>query len=156
MGKVIKKVIYFSDVCAAQYKNRKNFLNLTHHQNDFGCQAKWHFFATSHGKGHCDGVGGSLKRSTANANLQRPNKNQIITPYDLYEFAKNLEKIQVAFCSQSEYKQEERLLQARFRQAITIQGTHQLHAFIPISKKKLITKTFSNSYDCSGVVNLMQ
>lgn len=45
------KIIYFSDGCAAQYKNRKNFINLVHHEQDFGMPADWHFFATSHGKG---------------------------------------------------------------------------------------------------------
>jgi hypothetical protein len=55
-------IIYFSDGCAAQYKNRKNFLNLCNHDADFGLPAEWHFFATSHGKGPCDGVGGTVKR----------------------------------------------------------------------------------------------
>ena len=50
----ICKVFYFS---AAQYKNRKNFINLCHHEEDFGVPAEWHFSATSHGKGACDGVG---------------------------------------------------------------------------------------------------
>ena len=31
-GQPIKKVIYFSDGAASQYKNRKNFLNLCHHE----------------------------------------------------------------------------------------------------------------------------
>ena len=51
-----QKIIYFSDGCAAQYKNRKNFINLCHHEEDFGMPAEWHFFATSHGKGLCEGV----------------------------------------------------------------------------------------------------
>ena len=55
-----QKIIYFSDGCAAQNKNRKNFINLCHHEQDFGMSAEWHFFATSHGKGACDGVGGQL------------------------------------------------------------------------------------------------
>ena len=45
------KILYFSDVCAGQYKNRKNFANLCHHEDDFGMSAEWHFFATSYGKG---------------------------------------------------------------------------------------------------------
>ena len=31
-------------------KNRKNFINLCHHEDDFGVPAEWHFSATSHGK----------------------------------------------------------------------------------------------------------
>ena len=66
-----KKVFYFSDGCAGQYKNCKNFMNLCHHSVDFGFEAEWHFFATSHGKGPCDGVGGLLKRMATKASLQR-------------------------------------------------------------------------------------
>lgn len=47
---LIKKIFYFSDDAAAHYKNRKNFLNLCHHEEDFGIPAEWHFTATAHGK----------------------------------------------------------------------------------------------------------
>ena len=57
-----KKIVYFSDGAASQYKNRKNFLNLCHHKDDFDIYAEWHFSATSHGKGACDGLGGTIKR----------------------------------------------------------------------------------------------
>ena len=61
----------------AQYKNTKNFINLCHHEDDFGMPTEWHFFATSHGKGLCDGVGGTVKRFAVRASLQRPYDNQI-------------------------------------------------------------------------------
>ena len=75
-----KKIIYFSDGAASQYKNRKNFLNLCCHKSDFGINAEWHFSATSHGKGACDGVGGTVKRLTAKASLQKAFDDQIMTP----------------------------------------------------------------------------
>jgi hypothetical protein len=68
----LKKMVYFSDGSAAQYKNRKYLQNITCHNEDFGVPAEWHFFATSHGKSACDGVGGTLKRLTAKASLQQP------------------------------------------------------------------------------------
>ena len=83
----IKRIIYFSDGPSSQYKNCKNFINLCHHKVDFGVDAEWHFFATSHGKGPCDGVGGTIKRLAARASLQRPYHEQIMTPRQLYEFA---------------------------------------------------------------------
>ena len=57
---IVDKIFYFSDGYAEQYKNRKNFINLYHHQQDFNMDAEWIFFATSHGKSTCDGVGGLL------------------------------------------------------------------------------------------------
>ena len=52
----LQKILYFSDGAASQYKNRKNFINLCYHEDDFGVPAQWHFSATSHGKGACDGA----------------------------------------------------------------------------------------------------
>lgn len=66
---LLKRVHYFSDGAASQYKNRKNFASLCHHKEDFNLDATWHFFATSHGKSACDGIGGTLKRLAAKASL---------------------------------------------------------------------------------------
>ena len=49
----------------------------------------WNFFATSHGKSACDGIGGTVKRLAARASLQRPDNDQILTPTDLYRFCQN-------------------------------------------------------------------
>ena len=84
-----RKIYYTSDGAASQYKNRKIFINLCHHEEDFGVAAEWHFSATSHGKGTCDGVGGTVKRLAARASLQRPYDQQIMTPRQLFEWAVN-------------------------------------------------------------------
>ena len=63
-------LFYFSDGCAGQYKNLKNFINLCHHHNDFGLDAGWAFFATSHRKSSCDGIGGFVKRHVAKKSMQ--------------------------------------------------------------------------------------
>jgi hypothetical protein len=39
--------------------------------------AKWHFSVTSHGKGACDGVGGTIIRLARKASLQNPYEEQI-------------------------------------------------------------------------------
>lgn len=141
-----KKIIYFSDGCAAQYKNRKNFVNLCHHEQDFGMPAEWHFFATSHGKGPCDGVGGTVKRLAARASLQRPVDNQILTPRHLFEFAQSeITSINFYYATAVEYEKEETLLRSRFESSRTIAGTHKLHSIIPISKELVEVREFSIS-----------
>ena len=84
----ISKIEYFSDGCAAQYKNKYNFINLCKHKDDFGLDAKWNFFATAHGKSPCDGIGGTVKRITAIESLKRTHNNQIITPEGMFNFCK--------------------------------------------------------------------
>jgi hypothetical protein len=66
----LKKIVYFSDGSAAQYKHRENYLIC--YNEGFGVPADWHFFATSHGKSACEGVGGTLKRFAAKASMQQP------------------------------------------------------------------------------------
>ena len=96
----IKKVHYFSDGCAGQYKNCFNLINLCFHQEDFRLLAEWNFFATSHGKAACDGIGGTAKRLTLKASLQRPVSNQIITPRDMFSFcSESISGIQFYFVS---------------------------------------------------------
>ena len=139
-----KKIFYFSDGCAAQYKNRKNFINLCHHAEDFNVLAEWHFFATSHGKTAADGVAGTLKRMAAKASLQRPNKNQILNAKKLYELASN-EIAGMSFCyvTNEEYNEEEKFLQARFLKSKTVPGTHKYHCFKPLNNTMVEVKQYS-------------
>jgi len=138
------KIVYFSDGCAAQYKNRKNFANLCNHEQDFGMPAEWHFFATSHGKGPCDGVGGTVKRLAARASLQRPYENQILTPRQLFEFGcASIPAVNFHFTSIEDHERESTILEKRFQATRTIAGTHRLHSFCPISADKLEVREFS-------------
>ena len=142
----IKKVIYFSDGAAAQYKNRKNFLNLCHHKDDFGLSAKWHFSATSHGKGACDGLGGTVKRLAARASLQRPYDQQIMTPRQLFDWATTaISTVHFEYCTIEDYEREKHYLEQRFQASQTIQGTRKLHSFVPTSKDTLAVKSYSAS-----------
>jgi hypothetical protein len=72
----IQELEYFTDGCVAQFKNYKSFLNLHYHEEDFGLPAKHSYFATSHGKNACDGVGGDVVKSRITRyNLQNPLKD---------------------------------------------------------------------------------
>ena len=145
----ITKITYFSDGAASQYKNRKNFVNLCSHEADFGMKAEWHFSATSHGKGACDGVGGTVKRLAARASLQKPFDQQIMSPTQLYEWAKeNIPAIVFRYCSTEDYEVVKQELESRFRNSRTIPGTRKLHAFIPLSRHLVAVKLYSNSGDC--------
>jgi hypothetical protein len=57
-------------------KIEKNVINLCYHKDYFGTDVKWHFFATSLGKGACDGIGGTIKRLPRNASLQNALKSR--------------------------------------------------------------------------------
>ena len=85
------------------------------------------FVATSHGKGPCDGIGGTVKRLAAKASLQRPYSEQIMTPRQLFQFAKdNISGIGFYYCTTQDWEEEDKFLQERFHKARTIEGTHKL------------------------------
>ena len=82
---VVNRIKYFSDGAHQQYKNKINFINLSHHLIDFGVAGERHFYATGHGKGPCDGVGGTLKRIARRSCLKSGIKTEIFTAQKLYE-----------------------------------------------------------------------
>ncbi|CAF4135314.1 unnamed protein product [Adineta steineri] len=58
----LKQVHVFSDGATQQFKQKFLFRNLCRLSERFKIDLFWHFFATAHGKGVVDGVGGTLKR----------------------------------------------------------------------------------------------
>lgn len=59
----VNLVKMFSDGCAGQFKNRWTLSNIVFAQELFGLDMTWDFFASGHGKGAVDGVGGTAKRA---------------------------------------------------------------------------------------------
>lgn len=141
----ILKIIYVTDGAASQYKNKKNFKTIVQHFEEYGINAEWHFHATSHGKGPCDGIGGTVKRKAARASLSKEYDKVISTPFELYQWA--VECIQMEFCfvSVADYTRKEIELNNVYKQLKTITGTRSFHAFIPMNNKQLKTKFYSNS-----------
>lgn len=128
----LQKIHYWSDGCGGQYKNKFNFVNLYHHKDDFEIDAEWNFFATSHGKNACDGIGGTLKRSVARASLQRPYDKQILTPQDFYNYCQeSITSIKTFFVPNEVVEQTGKELEHRFSKALTIPGTQKNHRFVP-------------------------
>lgn len=145
---MVEKVYYFSDGAASQYKNRKTFVNLAIHMEDYKLPAEWHFFATAHGKGPYDGLGGTVKRGAARASLQRPLEDKIQTPMQLYEWAKGaIPSVQFHYVDVAEVDAEEQIIQKQLDASITIAGTQSFHAYYALLQKTsmLRVKIYSNS-----------
>ena len=72
-GKTVRQLHLFTDGAASQFKNRYTLSiilqpQLIHRNLD---QIDWSFFATAHGKGPVDGVGGTVKRAVWHRILQK-------------------------------------------------------------------------------------
>ncbi|KAJ8685341.1 hypothetical protein QAD02_021134 [Eretmocerus hayati] len=148
----LKKVIYVSDGAAGQYQNRFNFQNLCFHQRDFGVAGEWHFFATSHGKEPCDGVGGTLKRAETKASLRRPLDNQITTAKELFAWAQTLDtSMKIIFVPKEEIIENEKFLNERNEGVKTVQGTRSYHSFETLNGETIRVRDYSLSSNYKDV-----
>lgn len=140
----LSKIYFFSDGSGGQYKNKMTAYNLCKMPQDFGLVGEWNFFATCHGKGPCDALGGVLKRNATKASLQG---NQITTALELYAWASanRDSKVHYAFFEEKEYRAMERKLKNRYVEVNQIAGTQSFHFFRPQSENSVIVKRFSFS-----------
>ena len=149
----IKKFEYFSDGCAEQYKNFKHFMNICRHSEDFDMEVvAWNFFATSHGKGACDGIGGTVKRLARLESLRRDGKNgkEFIDSFPkFYQYCvDNIKNIVFHKITAFDLEQARPVMNARYEHGDTVPGTRSFHQFIPsdvnvISYKRLSCDAFN-------------
>ncbi|KAJ8685910.1 hypothetical protein QAD02_021703 [Eretmocerus hayati] len=146
---LIKKIIYFTDGAPQHFKNRFNFSNLKYHKHDFQLEAEWHFHATAHGKNACDGLGASVKSNARRESLQRSSENQILTPHQLYVWAKEkFDNIEIYYSSKDEYLRAKEFLEIRFDSSKTVSGTLSYHSVRVLEETgQLEFKKFSSSGD---------
>lgn len=147
--KTINKMYFMSDGAASQYKNRKNFSSLCKFKSRYGIEAEWHFFATSHGKGPCDAIGGTLKRMATRASLAKEREHPIKNAKELFDWANNRKEKELTtlffdFSTTDEYESMAVELTEQYDNAKTIQGTQKFHSFIPLSESIIKAKLYSN------------
>ena len=147
-------IIYFIDGCAGQYKNQKKFYNLCQHKSDFGLNVRQVFFATSHGKQLCDGIGGTVKRLVSNVSLKCDLKNQILSPSDMFQLCKeNIQNVIFKFISKADVNNTRVILNERFERVTRIPCTRSFHEFSPIDQYSIEMKRTSEDKEPSYVHN---
>ena len=133
---MLQKCVYFSDGPGPQYKNYKAFSNLCHHESDFGLNAEWNFFVTSHGKSPCDGIGGTVKCLVSYVSPQSW-QEPIDTPLRMFEWCrKNIIAIGFIFVSHKEVESHivHYGLEKRYLMWLKVPGTRSFHWYKPCSK----------------------
>lgn len=121
---------YLTDGAVTQFKNFKQIINLCMHEEDYGCTAQNHFFATAHGKSEVDAVGGRVKRAAKRASIQG---EVIRNVRELHAFvAKKFTNISFFHVSENDLKKHEKKMKTRTRHASTVKGTRSAHSFTPV------------------------
>ena len=122
----VESINVFSDGPTSQFKQRFLFSNLHYWEQDHDISIIWNFFATSHGKGVVDGIGGTIKRAVWRH--IRSEKSHITTPQEYSALAKQLcPNVQVQFVAKSEIDQQCTFLDTKWEQVMPVPQTHKVH-----------------------------
>ena len=82
------------------------------------------WFATSHGKSPCDGLGGSVKRCTANESLQRPPSDGITDVHKMLEYCQSaFENVYFEVTCKEDINTSSATLENRISLLSTLDGT---------------------------------
>ena len=107
----------------------KNIANLNYHYMDYELKAEWHFFATSHGRSPCDGIGGTVKHSLARASLQN---TSILDINEMYEWsASHIDDIKFFKVTESDVERHFDTFDLEKRYSQKYNGIQFHHSFIP-------------------------
>ncbi|XP_060754349.1 uncharacterized protein LOC132865864 isoform X2 [Neoarius graeffei] len=142
----MQKLHIFSDGSASQFKNRFVwfFLASTFMEIFPAITAEWHYFATGHGKGAVDGVGGTVKRAVGTAVLSR--EVVVANAENFAETAKKVcPKMEVLFVRQEEIKAFCTTHEVgRYWELVTpLPGTLNVHSVSPVAWGQVQHKPYS-------------
>lgn len=139
----IKHIHYYTDSPTSQYRNKTIFYLLSHHKELFGVSTLWNVFEAGHGKGPCDGVGGSIKRMAEEAVCQ-----QKVTIQDASDFStwtqqhQSSSSVSFSFVSKATCSAAQSEIEG-FGELKPVPGTISVHAVAAISCGKVITRETS-------------
>ena len=140
----LKVLDIFSDGAGSQFKQKYLFSNLYAWEQDYSLSIKWNFFATSHGKGVVDGIGGTIKRAV----WRRVKSESVhITSAEQYAVvaAECCPNIHVHFISKSDIQEVQPFLEARWKNVVAVPRTRQMHCFTASGSDKLMVADTSDS-----------
>lgn len=133
--KEIEVLHVWSDGPTSQFKNKYIAAALPTLQEKHQLHITWNFFATSHGKGPVDGIGGSVKRQVWNAVKRRT--HTVYNATDFVAAAATVSNVKVHEMSPSELQHRYKLLKLEkiFSNAASIERIRECHFFEVVHEK---------------------
>lgn len=124
----VSHLFIFSDNAAGQFKNRYVLSNICLMEHDYnGMSAEWNFFASSHGKGVVDGIGGNVKRCVWVGVKSR--RFNIDSARDFHNVVvQNMKNIKSFFIAKEKTKEKERALKGMWE---NVKAIHSQYTSMP-------------------------
>ena len=134
----------FSDGASSQFKQKYLFSNLYSWEQEHDLKIRWNFFATSHGKGVVDGIGGTVKRTVWRH--IRSDQAHITNAKEFADVAQlRCPNIHVSFIPTEQIKSFESFLDEKWKDVVGVPMTHQTHCIQTSGKQKLMVADTSDS-----------
>ena len=141
----ITQVHYLSDSPSSQYRNSTIFRIVHSHKELFQVSATWNYFESGHGKGPCDGVGGSVKRSADLA--VKKNQELIKSAKDFFMWGRKQESaVTYLLVTPEEVTRAVEELEAMGK--FPVPGTMKVHSVIPLGDELYSRETSCFSPCC--------
>ncbi|XP_061183299.1 uncharacterized protein LOC133191568 [Saccostrea echinata] len=151
----VSTIHYWTDSPTSQYRNKTIIDFVANHKSTHGMNARWNYFESGHGKGPCDGLGGTVKRLADEA--MRSGKVMIQDAKAFYDWAKSSSMKNVTFVESAECEKKKDELNAYQSEIRAVKGTMKLHAVVGLGNSCVKIKDVSCYCDeclsgniCSG------
>lgn len=119
---------YWTDSPTSQYRNKVIFHTVANHNSLFGLEATWNYWEAGHGKGPCDGLGGTVKRMADDA--VKSGKVAIQDTSDFYAWTQSphctMKSVKFIFVSTE--RCQEKAIEIGKLKLKPISGTMKIHA----------------------------
>ena len=136
----VNTVHIFSDGPSSQFKSKYIVQLLYSLRQNTGLNLNWHYFATSHGKGAVDGVGGTVKRAVFTAVMTR----KVTRVDDAKSFAKAAAQVckatNIIFISQEVIRAEYSYF--NLENATAVPGISKIHSVQPKDNGTVVLRKF--------------
>ena len=140
----MKVINIFSDGASSQFKQKFLFSNLYAWEQEHDLTIIWNFFATSHGKGVVDGIGGTVKRAVWRH--IRSDQTHVTNAEQYAAVARQrCPSIHVSYIKREQIESLKPFLDEKWSNVVAVPRTHQTHCFKTSGKEKLMVADISMS-----------
>lgn len=137
----IECVHYITDSPTSQYRNKNTMYLVANHFQLLGMNASWQFWEAGHGKGPCDGVGGSSKRL---ADLAVKRQTAVIqSAEDYFNWGKSLTNSQTKYVFVPKEECDKAYNELLAINVKPIKGTLEVHSVFPAGNNEVFVKQTS-------------
>ncbi|WAR14247.1 hypothetical protein MAR_004352 [Mya arenaria] len=127
----LEAIHFWTDSPTSQYRNKTIFNFISNLEKSHGITGSWQYFESGHGKGPCDGIGGTTKRNADNAVKQ--GKFIIQDAGDFFKWASQTDsQIEYDKIEQTEFEQSQERVEKENKCIKPIKGTMKIHSVVSI------------------------